>query len=64
MNINKEEIQRYQINAYRVILTRARRGMVIYIPEGNDEDHTRKREFYDSTYKYFKEIGIIEIQIK
>lgn len=64
MNINKEEIQRYQINAYRVILTRARRGMVIYIPEGNDEDHTRKREFYDSTYKYFKKIGIIEIQIK
>lgn len=61
MNINKEEIRRYQINAYRVILTRARRGMVIYVPEGNNEDHTRKCEFYNSTYNYFKEIGIKEI---
>ena len=61
MNINKEEIRRYQINAYRVILTRARRGMVIYVPEGNNEDHTRKSEFYNSTYNYFKQIGIKEI---
>ena len=61
MNINKDEIRRYQINAYRVILTRARRGMVIYIPEGNNEDHTRKCEFYNSTYNYFKQIGIKEI---
>lgn len=61
MNINKEEIRRYQINAYRVILTRARRGMVIYVPEGNNEDHTRKCEFYNSTYAYFKQIGIKEI---
>lgn len=60
-NINKDEIRRYQINAYRVILTRARRGMVIYIPEGNNEDHTRKCEFYNCTYNYFKEIGIKEI---
>ena len=61
MNINKDEIRHYQINAYRVILTRARRGMIIYIPEGNNEDHTRKQAFYDSTYKYFKQIGIKEI---
>lgn len=61
MNINKEEIRRYQINAYRVILTRARRGMVIYVPEGNNEDHTRKREFYDGTYDYFRKIGFREI---
>lgn len=61
MNINKDEIRRYQINAYRVILTRARRGMVIYVPEGNNEDHTRKCEFYNSTYNYFKQIGIKEI---
>ena len=61
MNINKEEIRRYQINAYRVILTRARRGMVIYVPIGNDEDHTRKSDFYNSTYSYFKQIGIKDL---
>ena len=61
MNINKDEVRRYQINAYRVILTRARRGMVIYVPEGNNEDHTRKCEFYNGTYKYLKDLGIKEI---
>lgn len=61
MNINSEDIRRYQINAYRVILTRARRGMVIYVPEGNNEDLTRKSEFYDATYNYLKQIGIKEI---
>lgn len=61
MNINSEDIRRYQINAYRVILTRARRGMVIYVPEGNNEDLTRKSEFYDNTYNYLKQIGIQEI---
>ena len=61
MNINKEEIRRYQINAYRVNLTHARRGMVIYVPIGNDEDHTRKSDFYNSTYSYFKQIGIKDL---
>jgi len=60
-NINKEEDRLYLKNAYRVLLTRARQGMVIFLPEGNDEDITRKKSFYDSTYKYFQEIGIIEI---
>lgn len=57
-NINKEERKRYLINAYRVLLTRARQGMVIVVPEGNSEDHTRKSEFYDSTFNYLREIGI------
>ncbi len=60
-NINKEERKKYLINAYRVLLTRARQGMVIVIPEGNSEDRTRLPEFYDETYKYFKKIGIKEI---
>ena len=51
----------YLKNAYRVLLTRARQGMVIFIPEGSDTDHTRAREFYDGTYNYFKEIGIEEM---
>lgn len=56
-NINKEERKKYLVNTYRVLLTRARQGMVIVIPEGNDEDHTRKREYYDPTYNYLKSIG-------
>ena len=61
MNINNEKIRNYQINAYRVILTRARRGMVIYIPKGSSDDHTRSPKFYDGTYEYFKQLGIQEI---
>lgn len=60
-NINKEERKRYLINAYRVLLTRARQGMVICVPEGNIEDYTRQPEFYDGVYNYLKEIGIVEI---
>ncbi|MDD3536509.1 MAG: DUF2075 domain-containing protein [Candidatus Cloacimonetes bacterium] len=60
-NIRKEERKAYLKNAYRVLLTRARQGMVILVPEGNDEDHTRKREFYDDTYKYLKGLGVEEI---
>ena len=61
-NINKPVNQEYQINAYRVLLTRARQGIVILIPEGDDTDTTRKREWYDRTYNYLKGIGIPEIQ--
>ena len=61
-NINKPANQEYQINAYRVLLTRARQGIVVLIPEGDDVDTTRKREWYDRTYNYLKGIGIPEIQ--
>lgn len=56
--IIKEERQKYLVNAYRVLLTRARQGMVIVVPEGNDDDHTRKKEYYDSTFEYLKGIGM------
>ncbi|TAF43834.1 MAG: DUF2075 domain-containing protein [Sphingobacteriales bacterium] len=56
-NIHKDERKKYLINAYRVLLTRARQGMVIVIPEGNKEDHTRQPEFYNSTFNYLKDIG-------
>lgn len=59
--IRKEERQNYQKNAYRVLLTRARQGMVIVVPEGETEDHTRLPEYYDSTYNYLKSIGFTEI---
>jgi hypothetical protein len=61
MNINIAEGRAYQLNAYRVLLTRARQGMVICIPEGNPDDATRLPEFYDPTYEYFKQLGIEEI---
>ena len=61
LNIRSEERKAYQINAYRVLLTRARQGMVICVPEGNPEDSTRQPEFYDGTYEYFKQIGLDEI---
>lgn len=57
-NIKKDIRKKYLINAYRVLLTRARQGMVIVVPEGNMEDHTRQPEFYHSTYKYLANLGI------
>lgn len=59
--IRQKEAKSYQLNAYRVLMTRARQGMIICVPEGNPDDHTRLPEFYDSTYEYLKEIGIEEI---
>ena len=66
---NKQELQKYMLNAYRVLLTRARAGMVICVPAGNPnktvsgfwEDSTRLPEFYDDTYQYLKNLGIEEI---
>ena len=57
-NINKPERKAFQKNAYLVLLTRARQGMVLVVPEGTPEDPTRNPEYYDSTYEYLKEIGI------
>jgi hypothetical protein len=59
--IKKPERQNYLKNAYRVLLTRARQGMVIVIPPGDKDDHTRPPSFYNSTYDYLKEIGFNEL---
>ena len=66
---NGQEEKKYMLNAYRVLLTRARQGIVICVPSGNNrltpegfpEDPTRLPEFYDGTYKYLKSLGIEEI---
>lgn len=63
-NINKPINQQYQINAYRVLLTRARQGMIIVVPNGDNgvpPDETRKPEWYDGIYNYLGSIGIEEI---
>ena len=55
--IKKPERQKYLKNAYRVVLTRARQGMVIVVPTGDQEDPTRKPEFYDPIFEYLQEMG-------
>lgn len=65
-----EESQKYMLNAYRVLLTRARQGLIICVPEGNSkktpegfpEDPTRLPEFYDGTFNYLKSLGLTEIK--
>ena len=57
-NIHKSIRKKYLINAYRVLLTRARQGMIIVVPEGNVDDHTRQPDFYNSTFDYLKSLGI------
>jgi hypothetical protein len=51
----------YLVNAYRVLLTRARQGMVIYVPFGSSMDDTRKPSFYDKTYDFLYNCGVAEL---
>ena len=63
MHRNKEEQKRYLLNSYRVLLTRARQGMVLFVPKGVDEeeDSTRNHEYYDEIYDYLCSCGIKEL---
>lgn len=61
MNIHKAEDRKYLKNAYRVLLTRARQGFIIFIPYGDNSDETRQEIYYDGVYHYLKQIGIEEI---
>lgn len=51
----------YLKNTYRVLLTRARQGMAIYIPQGDITDKTRQPEFYDGIYNFLRAVGVPEI---
>lgn len=55
--VNDEWRRIYLKNAYRVLLTRARQGMVIFVPHGDDTDVTRQTKFYDGTFNYLKQVG-------
>ena len=57
---DKEDIT-FLKNAYRVLLTRARQGLIIFIPKGDENDLTRKPCFYDGIYEYLKKIGLKEV---
>jgi hypothetical protein len=57
----QEEKKQFIKNKYRVLLTRAREGLIIFVPEGSEIDHTRSSKNYDSTYAYLKMTGINEV---
>ncbi len=57
-NVSSKERQLYLKNAYRVLLTRARQGMVIFVPKGDDTDGTRRQEWYDNIFDYLSDLGI------
>lgn len=60
-SVHDLEKQKYIANSYRVLLTRGRQGVVIFVPEGDDSDPTRRETFYDQTYEFFKSCGIEQI---
>jgi hypothetical protein len=57
-NVNNTAKRSYLINSYRVLLTRARQGMVICVPAGDPSDQTRLPEFYDPLYEYLQKCGL------
>ncbi len=56
--VKRAEKRNYRRNAYRVLLTRARKGMIIYIPEGSKKDATRQPEDFDATARYLVDCGV------
>lgn len=60
--MNQEERQRYLLNTYRVLLTRARQGMIIFVPEGDEQDQTRQPQFYEGIFDYLISVGIPELK--
>lgn len=61
-NIKSADNILYLKNAYRVLLTRARQGFVIFVPTGDETDVTAKPEYYDGIYRYLKSVGIKELE--
>jgi hypothetical protein len=59
--IHKEDRKRYLLNAYRVLLTRARQRMIIFVPPGDQSDPTRDPALYNETYEYLVGVGVAEI---
>ena len=58
INIANPDNRRYLLNAYRVLLTRARQGMVIFVPPGDSADRTRSPDFYNPTFSFLTDLGI------
>jgi hypothetical protein len=60
-SVNDESKRLYLKNSYRVILTRARQGMILFVPRGDALDRTRPPSFYDGTFDYLRSCGIAEL---
>ena len=56
--VHSHDHRQYMLNAYRVLLTRARQGMVLFVPEGDIRDHTRLPEYYDASFAYLLDLGL------
>ncbi|WP_420382317.1 DUF2075 domain-containing protein [Novosphingobium sp.] len=57
-SVHDRFVRLYLKNAYRVVLTRARQGMVIYVPKGDDDDPTRVPGFYDGIFDFLRRCGL------
>ena len=60
-DVKKPERRQYLKNASLVLLTRARQGMVIFVPPGAKRDRTRKPDFYEGVYDYLSGMGVAEV---
>lgn len=60
-NINQDAAKNYLLNSYRVLLTRARQGMIIFVPNGDNSDPTRPKELYDQIFEYLRKCGLSNI---
>ena len=60
-HIRKSDRQTYLKNAYRVLLTRARQGMVIVVPDGEATDSTRLAAYNDPKFEYLQSIGFADV---
>lgn len=58
VQVHSADHRRYMLNAYRVLLTRARQGMIVFVPEGDRADHTRLPAFYDASFEYVRRLGV------
>lgn len=55
--VNDTSRQAFIANSYRVLLTRARQGMVVFVPNGSEIDETRPPRAYDGIYAFLTECG-------
>lgn len=58
VNVKMLDRRQYLLNAYRVLLTRARQGMVVFVPKGDIADPTRDPAYYDGTFEYLADLGV------
>ena len=58
VRVHQADRRQHLVNAYRVLLTRARQGMVIFVPPGDADDPTRQRAYYDGTHSYLSRLGV------